>query len=111
MTNDQIRLFNQIENLHGYAHHVKSHEVVVKFYAQTLWAGRVEEFQSLHNIHFQRCYAWFDSESEAPEKIVIALKIGPIDSAQKAVEAAIALGAMKYETVQPNFSTTPSQLS
>jgi hypothetical protein len=67
---------------------VPVHEV---FQGKTVWRGEVEVFDLHQHPTAKHCYAW--SHREGPddqgERFVAVLEIPPVDSAQKAVRAAI----------------------
>jgi hypothetical protein len=56
---------------------------------ETVWEGLVEEFDLSGHKTAHTCYAWLHTESNGRSKIITVLRNTFIDSAQKAVEAAI----------------------
>lgn len=56
---------------------------------ETVWEGFVEEFELTGHKRAKKCYAWRHMESSDRSKIIAILGNHFIDSAQKAVEAAI----------------------
>ena len=56
---------------------------------ETVWEGLVEEFELAGRQTAQTCYAWGHIEPNGRSKIIAVLGSKIIDSAQKAVQAAI----------------------
>jgi hypothetical protein len=56
---------------------------------ETVWEGFVEEFELAGHKRAKRCYAWRYVESGGRSKIISVLGNNFIDSAEKAVQAAI----------------------
>jgi hypothetical protein len=56
---------------------------------ETVWEGFVEEFELAGHSRAKKCYAWRHMESGGRSKIIAVLGSNLIDSAQKAVQAAI----------------------
>lgn len=81
-----------IKKLHGcdstYAESVPVHET---FQGQTVWAGEVEVFDLVRHPKAKRCYAWAHKEGEGNKgtRYIAVLEIPPMDSPQRAVQAAI----------------------
>jgi hypothetical protein len=61
--------------------------------AETVWEGLVEEFDLASHATAKTCYAWRHTEPDSRSKIIAVLRNTFIDSAQKAVEAAIFMDA------------------
>ncbi|HUA65587.1 MAG TPA: hypothetical protein VME24_07055 [Alphaproteobacteria bacterium] len=56
---------------------------------ETVWEGFVEEFELAGHKRAKKCYVWRHMESSGRSKIIAVLGNHFIDSAQKAVQAAI----------------------
>lgn len=81
-----------IHNLHGCeADHVETVPVKEVFRGQTVWQGDVEVFNIRGHPKATRAYAWAHAtgEDDKGKRYVAVLEIPPVDSAQKAVRAAI----------------------
>jgi hypothetical protein len=72
-----------------------------EFKGRIAWEGEVEIFELLNHPKARRCYAWgYKGESMSSsglelDHIFIVLEIDPVDSAQRAVRAAIAAVAKR----------------
>jgi len=78
-----------IRKLHGCeAEHVESLPVTESFQGQTVWQGQVEVFNIRGHPKASRAYAW-SHETDKGKRYVAVLELPPVDSAQKAVRAAI----------------------
>jgi len=81
-----------IGKLHGYdSKHVESVPVHEVFQGKTAWRGVVEVFDLIGHPKAKRCYAWshLDGAQDEKTKYVAVLGVPPIDTPQKAVQAAI----------------------
>lgn len=85
-------LQSTIKRLHGcdveYLESVSVHET---FNGQTVWEGTVEVFSLIGHPKAKRCFAWSHQEGKGDKdtRFVTVLEIPPVDSAKKAVQAAI----------------------
>jgi hypothetical protein len=85
-------LRNVIRHLHGVeATHVESVAVKETFQGTTVWDGIVEVFELHGHPKANKVYAWgHETENpDRPKRHVTVLHIHPVDSAAKAVRAAI----------------------
>jgi len=76
-------------------HHCEStylKSVLVKevFQNQIVWEGQVEVFSLINHPKTDKCYVWEYIDDEGDQQFVTVLGIPPVDSAQKAVQVAIA---------------------
>lgn len=81
-----------IRQLHGCeADHAETVPVKEVFQGQTVWEGEVEVFNIRGHPKARRCYAWAHptGEDDKGKRYVAVLELPPVDSAQKAVRAAI----------------------
>jgi hypothetical protein len=80
-----------ILSLHGcQADWVESVTVNETFRGQPVWQGEVQVFRLRNHPAAQICYAWSEPITDSPKRKVLAvLHQGPVDSAAKAVRAAI----------------------
>lgn len=80
-----------IRNLHGCgSRFVESVPVTETFNGETVWAGAVQVFDLIDHPTAQRAYAWSHAvDGSENRRFVVVLHAGPIDSPQKAVQAAI----------------------
>lgn len=62
---------------------------------ETIWEGSVEEFGLIGHKKAKTCYAWHCSDSQGAAKIFTVLGNHLIDSAKRAVQAAIFVGAQQ----------------
>jgi hypothetical protein len=82
-------LKDAIRDLHGCeANHLTTASVVETFQGETVWKGEVEIFSLLDHPRAKRCFAWAH-ETDKGKRYVAVLELPPVDSAQKAVQAAI----------------------
>lgn len=84
-----------IQDLHGLrATHLESVPVTETFKGKTVWDGTVEVF-SVSHPKAKKVYAWSHQEGEGDKhtRYYAILGLPPVDSARKAVQAAIASGA------------------
>jgi hypothetical protein len=88
-------LQDAIRDLHGSeSSHVSTINVLETFQGQTVWQGDVELFALHSHPKAERCYAWAH-ETDKGKRYVVVLELPPVDSAQKAVRAAIVEEAKK----------------
>jgi hypothetical protein len=86
-----------IRDLHGCkAEHVESVPVREEFRGQVVWEGEVEVFNIRGHPKAKRAYAW-SHDTENGKRYVAVLEIPPVDSANKAVKAAIVDEARKQK--------------
>lgn len=81
-----------IKKLHGCdAVYVRSENVLERFQGKTVWEGVVEVFDLVGHPKAKRCYAWshVHGEKDDQRRFVAVLELLPVDSAKKAVQAAI----------------------
>ncbi len=79
-----------VETMHRCkAVHVGSEPVIELFKGEIAWDGVVEIFDLTGHPKSKRCYAWSYLESDEPQYTTV-LEIPPVDSAETAVEVAIA---------------------
>jgi hypothetical protein len=82
-------LKDTIRKLHGCeAVHVETVPVTESFQGQIVWQGDVEVFNLRGHPKANRAYAW-SHETDKGKRYVAVLELLPVDSAQKAVRAAI----------------------
>lgn len=82
-------LQDAIRDLHGSeSSHVSTINVIETFQGRTVWQGDVELFALHSHPKAKRCYAWAH-ETDKGKRYVAVLELPPVDSAQKAVRAAI----------------------
>lgn len=86
------QLEKAILSLHGCkSKWIKSVYVKEVFQDQTVWEGVVGVFDLLNHPTAKRCYAWSHLVNDSGRrKFVAVLHQGPVNSAEKAVRAAIA---------------------
>ena len=85
------RLKDVIRRLHRCnSHHVESVSVKEEFNGQIVWEGIVEVFALDNHPKAKRCYAWSYKRKDGSDKFIAVLELPPVDSARKAVQAAIA---------------------
>lgn len=83
-------LQSAIETMHKCkARHVESTPVIELFRGKVAWEGVVEAFELTGHPHAKRCYAWSFMDKGEPQYVTV-LEIPPVDSAQTAVQIAIA---------------------
>jgi hypothetical protein len=81
-----------VEHLHGCkAVYVRTEPITEIFRGETVWEGDVEIFDLTGHPKSKRAYAWRhkDGPADSLDRYVAVLEYPPIDSAQKAVQAAI----------------------
>ena len=57
---------------------------------QTTWEGNVEVFDLARHATARQCYAWGYKDPEGRWQYVTTLRVPPVDSARKAVQAFVA---------------------
>jgi hypothetical protein len=100
---DELR--EVIRRLHGVeAKHVESVPVKETFQGRTVWEGVVEVFDLLEHPKATRLYAWAHDTCDPanPKRHVTVLHLGPVDSPQAAVRAAIVQEFRSLEPAQEN---------
>jgi hypothetical protein len=70
--------------------HLSTVAVRVPLKGDVQWKGHVEIFSLSGHPHAHRCYAWFLRRDDRAEIPVVILKIPPVDSPFKAVQAYLA---------------------
>jgi hypothetical protein len=86
-----------IRQLHGCeAEHIETVPVQEVFQGKTVWQGEVEVFNIRGHPKAKRAYAW-SHETDKGKRYVAVLELPPVDSAQKAVRAAIVDEAKKQQ--------------
>jgi len=75
--------------------HVQSVPITERFQGKIVWQGTVEVFDLHGHATAGRCYAWSHSKDDGGERYVAVLGVPPVDSAQRAVQAAIVAEAKK----------------
>jgi len=84
------RLRKAIRDLHGLdSEHVESVHVHETFQGKTVWEGDVQVFQIHGHPQAQRAYAWSYIGDAGEVRYLAVLGVPPIDSPQKAVQAAV----------------------
>ena len=79
-----------IRNLHNCdSTWIESVPVKETFEGQTVWEGEVQVFDLHGHPSASRCYAWSHATEGSKRRFIAVLHEGPVDSAQKAVKAAI----------------------
>lgn len=91
---DVIRRLHDCE-----AEHVSTLPVKEVFQGQTVWEGEVEVFNIRGHPKAKRAYAWAHASGVdgKGKRYVAVLELPPVDSAQKAVRAAIVDEARKQQ--------------
>lgn len=90
-------LQNAILNLHSCeADYVETVPITETFQDQIVWEGSVEVFNLRGHPKAKRAFAW-SHETDKGRRYVTVLELPPIDSAQKAVRAAIVDEARKQQ--------------
>ena len=87
------RLQMVIHHLHKVdSRHIESVPVEEVYQGQVIWRGTVEVFSVTGHPKATRCYAWShrDGKDDGGERMVAVLGLPPVDSAQRAVQVAIA---------------------
>jgi hypothetical protein len=90
-------LIDAIWHMHGAkATHVESIAVRETFNGATAWDGEVQVFELRGHPTAKRAYAWSHAAEGKKRRFYAVLHEGPIDSAVKAVRAAIVADAKKH---------------
>jgi len=77
-----------IRQTHGCAsHHVETVSVCEIFKGEAVWDGAVEVFDLDVHLQAQQCYAWGFQDEAGKWQYVAVLRVGPIDTPQRAVQA------------------------
>lgn len=87
---EKAALRRAIRDLHGCdARWVESVPVMETFEGHTVWEGVVEVFGLIGHPTAKRAYAWAHQTDAGTRRYVAVLHLGPVDSPQQAVQAAI----------------------
>ena len=87
---DVAKLRDVIRDLHGVeSSHVRSEPIHETFEGETVWEGTVEVFQVFGHKTATFAYAWGHETDEGGRAYVAVLGVPPVDSAQRAVQAAV----------------------
>lgn len=92
------RLQGAIKNMHGVeSKHLDSVSVLETFQGKVIWEGEVEIFSLESHPQAKTCFAWAHKEPEKGdhERYYAVLCVPPINTPQKAVQAAIASQGIK----------------
>lgn len=90
------QLQQAIRDLHGCdSRLVALRPVVETFEGRLVWGGTVHVFQLLGHPTAETAYAWSTETDEGRRRVTAVLHAGPVDSAQKAVQAMILAEAMQ----------------
>lgn len=88
--NEIERLQKAIRDLHGLdSQHVGSVHVHEVFEGKTVWEGDVQVFRVSGHPQTDRAYAWSYIGDAGEVRYLAALGVPPIDSPQRAVQAAV----------------------
>jgi hypothetical protein len=85
-------LHDVIHKLHGVeSRHLRSVPVTEKFEGKTVWNGVVEVFELIEHKTASKVYAWSHETDDpaTPKRHVTVLHLGPVNSPESAVRAAI----------------------
>lgn len=83
-------LVDAILHLHGVeAKHVETKHVHEKHDGQTVWRGDVEVFELIAHKLATVAYAWSEPTTGTRRRFFAVLRVAPIDSPEKAVQASI----------------------
>lgn len=87
----KAELSHAIERLHGcHASFREAAEVHERFGDAPVWDGLIYVFDLEGHPKAGQCYAWAEERDEPPgRKLYTVLKVGPVDSPEKALRAAI----------------------
>jgi hypothetical protein len=89
-------LRDAIRHMHGCASRfVKTVSVKETFQEKTVWEGDVEIFDLAAHPQARQCYAWRFKDDDGRWQYVAVLKVGPVDSPLRAVQAYIVAQAKK----------------
>ena len=96
MSDDLTALQKAIKDLHGCeSKHVKTVPVIEEFQGARVWEGAVQVFALTGHEKAKNCYAWSYKNDDGSTQYMTVLELPPVDSARKAVQAAIASGKHK----------------
>jgi len=87
---EQVRA--AVEKLHDCrAHYLRTEPIKEVFQGKKVWEGDVEVFSLARHPKAKHAFAWMhlDGPADSLDRFVAVLEVPPIDSAQKAVQAAI----------------------
>lgn len=89
VSTDALR--DAIRNLHGCeSRFVESVPVTETFNGEIVWDGAVQVFDLIDHLPATLAYAWSHAvEGSENRRFVVVLHVGPVDSPQKAVQAAV----------------------
>ena len=83
-------LMDAIRRLHGCdASYLETIPITEIFQGKIAWQGDVEVFNIRGHPKAKRCYAWAHDTDNTGKRYVAVLELPPVDSAQRAVKAAI----------------------
>jgi hypothetical protein len=83
-------LRDAIRHMHGCAsRYVQTVPVKEEFDGRTVWAGDVEVFDLSGHLSASQCYAWRYHDDAGKWQYVAVLKVSPVDTPRKAVQAYI----------------------
>jgi len=91
------KLKDAILSLHGCeSEYTGTQEVIETFKGETVWSGNVEVFNVSGHPKANRCYAWAHATGKDDRDIryVVVLELPPVDSPERAVQAAVAAEIM-----------------
>jgi hypothetical protein len=89
-------LIDAIRSLHGVeAKYVETAHVHQRKNGETSWSGYVEVFDLIGHPQATRAYAWSEVTAGAERRYFAVLRLGPIDSPTKAVQASILADAAR----------------
>jgi hypothetical protein len=101
MSDRIAKIKDAIVTMHGCkAAHVTSEFVIEIFQKQVAWDGMVETYDLTGHPKAKRCYAWMYAEKDVPQYTTV-LELPPVDSAETAVQVAIAASAQKHYPQRP----------
>lgn len=84
------RLKDVIRRLHGCeAEHAGTVVVSEEFGPEISWEGQVEVFDLVGHARAGQCYAWRYKRDHGMDQYVTVLRLPPVDTPAKAVQAAI----------------------
>lgn len=84
------RLQQAIRDLHGLdSEHVESVPITETFQGKTVWQGTVDVFRVRGHPQATHAYAWSYKAENGELRHVAVIGVPPIDSPQKAVQAAV----------------------
>lgn len=64
--------------------------IVERFRGETVWEGDVHVFELDGHPTAKRAYAWLYKDDDGRQQAKVVLHVPPVDSARRAVQAAIA---------------------